>query len=138
MKRMNYFKTEKILIITGAILFMLMGLGILLIGSFTPIQFNINGDYFTATYWEVASISMGGFWLWTVFFGFPLMIGIMGLVCWIFIRKNPKKGWAVILIIMGAISFFSLVGVLYLVAGIMLLNNKYWRESKVDNKLKVD
>ncbi|CAM2363728.1 DUF4064 domain-containing protein [Listeria seeligeri] len=131
---MNHFKTEKILTITGAILFMLMGLGILLIGSFTPVQFNINGDYYTATYWEVASISMGGFWLWTVFFGVPLMIGIMGLICWIFMKKQPKKGWGIVLIIMGVISFFSLVGVLYLVAGIMFLNNKYWRESNQWNK----
>ncbi|MDT0000743.1 DUF4064 domain-containing protein [Listeria cossartiae subsp. cayugensis] len=136
---MNYFKTEKILITIGAIIFMLMGLGILLIGSFTPIEFNINGDYFTATYWEVANISMGGFWLWTIFWVIPCVIGLMGMICWFSLKKTPKKSWGVVLIVMGVISIFSLAGILYLVAGIMVINSKYWREKKVMSAgLKVD
>ncbi|WP_279512419.1 hypothetical protein [Listeria welshimeri] len=60
---MNYFKTEKILIIIGAIGFMLMALGIWVIGNYIPLEFDINGNNFTVNYWDIARVSMSGYWL---------------------------------------------------------------------------
>ncbi|MBC2281783.1 hypothetical protein HCB22_08850 [Listeria welshimeri] len=136
---MNYFKTEKILITIGAIIFMLMGLGIWVIGNYIPLKFDINGNNFTVNYWDIARVSMSGYWLWGIFGAIPCVIGLIGFVCRRFLSSNPKKGWGVILIILGVISIFSLVGVLYLVAGIMIMKNKYWlQKTAVNEGLKVD
>ncbi|WP_239253557.1 hypothetical protein [Listeria ilorinensis] len=73
---------------------------------------------------------MSGFLLWSFFYGVPLIMGLLGLGCWFALKYKPSKAWGVVLIVIGVMSFFSFIGILYLVAGIMLLNNKYWRDEK--------
>jgi len=115
----NAVLASKLAKIAG-ILYLFFGLSFLIVSWFSPVEVTLNDYESRGTIYELAS-EPGPFIFLLILISIPIIFGIIGLIISSKVKQRPSKLQAIMMIVIGVMSAFFLVGILFIVAGIQTL-----------------
>lgn len=122
----NPFKNARLLLLISGVAYILIGLLVFVLSYGQQVDIHVNDTQMVADLWEMTGDNTALI-LWALLVIVPVLIGIIAI--W-YRTKRPeqmKKPFGIIFIVIGAVTFFTGVGVLLAIAGgqVIILRTAY-------------